>query len=559
MRTKRGRLAAGAAVVATGLALVVSACGGGSSGGSSTSSGSTTATSGKTFGTLKVVWGSTDYMDPGMSYRLESWQLFQNIYDGLVGKKHAGGSAGAQIIPELAQSMPKVNKAGTDYKFTLRKGLHYSNGAPVKASDFKASIIRDFKMTSPGIGFFSNIVGATACEKNPPKCSSISGIIADDSAGTVEIKLVQPESDFLYVLSLPFAAPVPANTPASPQKGPPADGPYYIASYSPNKSFVIKRNPHYKKGSIPTVPQGNPNEVVGTITDDLDQSAQLVASGQADYDENLLPSDRLASLQKKYSNQIRYYTTPSTYYFFMNERTPPFNNLKVRQAVNYAVDRSQLVKLRGGLGKATENFLPPTYPQYKQINPYPYNLQKAKQLVQQSGTKGMKVTVYTISDVSFDKAAGEYLQGVLKSIGYNAQIRELAGGNYFVIIGNQSTKAQIGFTDWFEDYPYPSDWFNVLQNGENITQTHNNNNSNVNIPSINKRIDQLDHLPPNQALSSSTNAKWAALDNDLMTKYATEVPYLNGILTSFFSSRMSMSCDVFDDSQDDFAQFCLNK
>jgi peptide/nickel transport system substrate-binding protein len=563
VRTKRGRLAASAAVVATGLALVASGCGGGgssSSGGSSGSGGgSTGATAGKTFGTLKVVWGKTDYMDPGMSYRLESWQLFQDIYDGLVGKQHSNGAAGAKIIPELAQSLPKVNKAGTDYKFTLRKGLHYSNGAPVKASDFPASIVRDFKMTSPGIGFFSNIVGSDACEANPPKCSKISGIIANDSAGTVEIKLKQPESDFLYVLSLPFAAPVPANTPASPQKGPPADGPYYVASYSPNKSFVIKRNPHYKKGSIPTVPQGNPNEVVGTITDDLEQGAQQVSTGQADYDENLLPSDRLAQLQKQYGSHIKYYTTPSTYYFFLNERMPPFNNLKARQAVNYAVDRKQLVKLRGGLGKVTENFLPPTYPQYKQINPYPYNLQKAKQLVQQSGTKGMKVTVFTISDVSFDKAAGEYMQGVLKSIGYNAQVRELTGDNYFVNIGNQSTKAQIGFDDWFEDYPYPSDWFNILQNGENITPTHNNNNSNVNIPSVNKTIDKLDHLPPSQALSSSTNSKWAALDNTLMSKYATEVPYLNGILTSFFSSRMNMSCDVFDDSQDDFAQFCLNK
>jgi peptide/nickel transport system substrate-binding protein len=289
------------------------------------------------------------------------------------------------------------------------------------------------------------------------------------------------------------------------------------------------------------------------MTDDITQSAQYVESGQYDYDENLLPSDRLAQLQSKYKDQIKFYTTPSTYYFFMNQRTPPFNNLKVRQAVNYAIDRSALVKLRGGLGKVTENFLPPSYPQYKKINPYPHNLQKAKQLVQQSGTKGMKVTVYTISDVDFDKAAGEYLQGVLKSIGYNAGIRELSGDNYFVIVGNQKTKAQIGFTDWFEDYPYPTDWFNVLQYGPVIHEVHNNNNSNVDIPAMNN----LAHLPPSQALSASTNAAWAKLDNDLMTKYATEVPYLNGILTSFFSSRMDMSCDIFDDSQDDFAQFCL--
>jgi peptide/nickel transport system substrate-binding protein len=177
--------------------------------------------------------------------------------------------------------------------------------------------------------------------------------------------------------------------------------------------------------------------------------------------------------------------------------------------------------------------------------------------VQQSGTKGMKVTVYTISDVSTDKAMGEYLQGVLKQIGWNAQIRELSGGNYFVIVGNQSTKAQIGFTDWFQDYPYPSDWFNILQNGEHITDVHNNNNSNVDIKSVNKQIDRLDSLPPSKATSESTNAAWANLDRTLMVKYATEAPFLNGLLTDFFGSRMSLACDVDTNFYADFAQFCL--
>ncbi len=225
--------------------------------------------------------------------------------------------------------------------------------------------------------------------------------------------------------------------------------------------------------------------------------------------------------------------------------------------MNYATDRKALVKLRGGLGVATENFLPPSYPQYKKIDPYPYNLAKAKALVKASGTMGDKVDLYTIGDVDFDKAAGEYEQGVLQSLGYKVQIHEIAGANYFTLMGNQSTKPSIGFTDWFEDYPYPSDWFNILQNGELITQTHNNNYGNVNFKDVNQKIDQLDSLPPSQALSASTNAAWAGVDNELMTKDASTVPYLNGILTSFFSSKMNVSCDVFTDFYDDPAQMCL--
>ena len=558
MKTKRGRTVA-LLSVAVGLALVVSAVG--AAGGKSATS-RTTARASATFPMLKVVWGTTDYMDPGLSYRLESWQIFQDVYMGLVVKAHVSCQTGncAKILPGLATSLPKANAAGTDYTFTLRKGLKYSNGAPITASDFKNTIIRDFHLNSPGIGFYSNIVGIDACEKNPTKCSSISGITADDATGTIGIKLKKPESDFLYVLSIPFSSPVPSSTAQKDQENPPpaASGPYYIASYSPSKSFVLKRNPYWKTNELgSSVPNGNPTEVVGTMTDDVNQSAQLVQSGQDDYDENLLPTSRLASLKSKYSSQIRFYTTPSTYYFFMNESFAPFNNLQARQAVNYAVDRTALVKLRGGLGITTENFLPPSYPQYKKINPYPYNLAKAKQLVQQSGTKGAHVDLYTIGDVSFDKSAGEYLQGVLTSIGYKVSIHEIAGANYFTIIGNQKTKASIGFTDWFEDYPYPSDWFNILQNGELITPTHNNNYGNVNFKDVNAKIDHLDSLPPSQALSEKTNAAWAAVDNELMTKDASTVPYLNGILTSFFSSKMNMSCDVFTDSQDDLAQMCL--
>jgi len=536
------------------LALVATGCGGGKK-----KSASTPSTSGKTFASLKVVWGDTDYMDPGLSYRLESWQLFQNIYEGLVGQKHASGAASADIVPVLAESMPTVNSAGTNYKFTLRKGLKYSNGKPIKASDFPATIVRDFRMNSPGVGFYSNIVGSDACEKTPPKCASISGIVADDTAGTVEVKLKKPQSDFLYVMSLPFSSPVPAGTPAKPLTNPPppGTGPYYMTSYQPHKSFMIKRNPFYKKGSIPTVPQGNPDQVVGSIMTDESASAQQVISGAADYDENLLPTDRLAQIQKKYGDKVKFFTTPSTYYFFMNQRTPPFNKLEARQAVNYAIDRDQLVKIRGGLGRTTQNFLPPTYPQYKKIDFYKHNLAKAKQLVQQSGTKGMKVTVFTIGDDQVDKATGEYLQGVLKQIGWNAGIRELASGTYFTVVGNQATKAQIGFTDWFQDYPYPTDWFNILENGENITSVHNNNYSNVNFPAVNKEIDRLGALPPDQANSKSTNDAWAKVDHDLMVKYASEVPYLNGLLTDFFSSRMDRGCDVTTNFYADFSQFCL--
>jgi peptide/nickel transport system substrate-binding protein len=564
VRSKRLRSVAIATVVAAGLALVVSACGGGgSSGGTSgtTTSGSGAGLSTATYPTLNVVWGTTDYMDPGLSYRLESWQIFQDTYLGLVYKAHVSCLTAncAEIKPGLATTIGTVTNGGKTYAFTLRKGLKYSNGEPVKASDFTHTIVRDFNMNSPGIGFFSNIVGIDSCESNPTKCKTISGIVTNDAAGTIKINLKTPESDFEYVLSIPFTAVVPSSTPNKDTENPPpaANGPYYIASYNPSKSFVLKRNPHWTKNEIPGIPNGNADVINGTMTDDQARAAQLVASGQDEYDEDILPTDQLGHYKSKYPNQIKFWTTPSTYYFFMNQRLKPFNNLKVRQAVNYAIDRQQLVNLRGGLGVATWNFLPPSYPQYKKITPtpYPYNLQKAKQLIQQSGLAGTPVKVYTISDVAVDLSTGEYLQSQLNKIGLKASLKPLAGANYFTIMGNQATKAQIGFTDWFEDYPYPTDWFNVLLNGDRITQVHNNNYGNVNIKAQNQQMAHLAALPPSQALSPSTNASWAGVDKAMSNNAAT-VPYLNGIITSFFSTKLDPKCDVFDDNQDDIAQFC---
>jgi peptide/nickel transport system substrate-binding protein len=557
VRTKRVRSVAVAAVVAAGLALVVSACGGGGGGSSST----TSATQGKTFPQLKVVWGTTDYMDPGLSYRLESWQVFQDVYLGLLAKRYGTCGVGAgctKIIPALAQSLPKSNSDGTDLKFTLRKGLKYSNGEAVKASDFKNTIIRDFKLNSPGIGFFSNISGTAACEGNPGKCSDISGIIVDDKAGTVEIKLDKPQSDFLYILTTFFASLVPSSTPQKDTENPPpaAAGPYYISQYKPSRSFTVLRNPHYKP--IPGIPTGNPDKITAIMTADLAQSAQYIQSGQYDYDENTLPTDRLKELQQKYPDQIKLWRTPSTYYFFMNQRTPPFDNLKARQAVNYAINRQTLVNLRGGLGVPTWNFLPPTYPQYKKItpDPYPYNLSKAKQLVKESGSAGDTIDVYGESDDAISKAQTEYLASQLEKIGWKTKLHELASANYFTIVANQATKAEIGWTDWFEDYPYPTDWFDVLQNGANIHQIHNNNNSNVNFKDTNAEIDRLGHLPPSQAFTAKTTNDWAALDKKLMVKYASEAPFLNSVITSFFSSKMDPNCDVFTDLFDDMAQMC---
>jgi peptide/nickel transport system substrate-binding protein len=556
-RQRRTTILSVCALVA-GFALLAAACGGGGGGGKAAKTTTSAGTAGgggtaqKTFPNFRIVYDTgTDYLDPGLSYTVQGWETMWNVYLSLLGYKHVAGPDGATLVPALATDMPDVSSDGLTYKLTLRKGLKYSDGKAVKASDFAYAIERDYKVDSPGVGFFSNIVGADAFSKT--KKGHITGITTDDASGAITIKLAKPQGDFQNILATIFAAPVPAGTPAKDQSTTPipSTGPYMIQSYQPNRQFVLVRNPNFK--STADVPATNPDKITVKIVEDDSAALQQVINGQADYDFHPIPVDRLASVQQKYGDQLKIYTPANTYYFFLNTRTPPFDKLAVRQAVNYAIDRDALVRLYGGLATATENILPPTYPQYKKHDLYPHDVAKAKQMIKSAGVAGTSVTVWG-SNRETSKKPVAYLADVLNTIGLKAKLKIIDASIYWTTIGNQKTAAQIGFADWFQDYPHPLDWFDVLLNGTRITPTHNNNYSNFNDSDVNSKIAALKKEP---TLTDAVNAKWADLDNEIMQK-AGWAPYVNRQFTDFFGKNVDESCYLNHVLyQFDFSRICM--
>ena len=230
--------------------MIAAGCGGGGGSNTTTSSSSgstgTTSASGKSFANFRIAYDAgIDFLDPGLSYTVQGWSIMWNTYLPLLGYKHVNGPDGATLVPYLAQDLPKVSADGTTYTFVLRKNLKYSDGTLVKASDFPATIKRDYKIDSPGVGFFSNIVGAD--EFAASKKGEIKGIVANDSTGRITIKLKQPQGDFQYVMATEFAALVPADSPAKDTSTTPlpATGPYMIQSYKPNKQVIVVRNPNF--------------------------------------------------------------------------------------------------------------------------------------------------------------------------------------------------------------------------------------------------------------------------------------------------------------------------
>jgi peptide/nickel transport system substrate-binding protein len=216
---------------------------------------------GKEGGTLMVTYASfPDYLDPQLSYTSEGWTAMYDTYIPLLTYKHASGAAGSEVVPGLAKSLPKITNGGKTYTLFLRKGLRYSNGTMVKASDFTYAVERLFKVNSGGSPFYTDIVGAEGFQKT--KSGGISGIKTNDKSGEIVINLVKPRGTFTNELGLMFVAPVPPNTPNEDLSAhpPPATGPYVITKSQPGRGWSYERNPQWLTNNaklMPELPSGH--------------------------------------------------------------------------------------------------------------------------------------------------------------------------------------------------------------------------------------------------------------------------------------------------------------
>ncbi len=529
----RKAFALGAVVAAAAFGIV--ACGDDDSGGGGGSGGS--AAEG---GDINVTMTSfPDYLDPQLSYTLEGWEVLWNTYTPLLTYKHVDGEAGTEVVPGLAEAMPDISADGTTYKLTLRKGMKYSDGTPIVASDFTYAIQRLFDLDSGGSVFYEDIDGAKEYASGDAK--TISGITTDDKTGEITIQLSEPNGTFPQILGLMFAAPVPKSTPLDEDQTknpPPSSGPFTITSASPPRTLTMERNPQFK-----TVQAAGADEVADahvdkiTITQNKSNSAQVTGVQQGTIDFMVDPpnADRLPEVKAQNSDRFRLEESINTYYFWMNNQEPPFNDLKVRQAINYAVDPEAMNRIFGGRMHPTQQILPPGMPGYEEYELYPGpDLEKAKQLLAEANPSDKDITVWT-NDEPDRKRIGEYYQDLLKQLGFNAELKIIAGATYFTTIGNEKTPdLDTGFANWFQDFPHPDDFFRPLLNGESDLPTNSNNFSSVRIPENDAKMDEL---LKSQITDEGIEEEYAALDKAYMEQ-AVWAPYGNEQFSTFVSERM---------------------
>src|SRR6476620_6984061 len=480
-----------------------------------------------------------DYVDPQRSTAVEGREVLWNVYTPLLTYKHEPGGAGTQVVPGLAEAMPEISPDGKTYKLKLRSNMKYSDGTPIKASDFSYAIQRLFKTDSGGSVFYDVIVGAT--EYGDGKADTISGITTNDETGDIAIQLTAPNGTFNNLLGLMFAAPVPPSTPLdkdAPNNPPPSSGPFMISRVAAPRTLTLQRNPNFqpvKDAGATNVPDAQVNSI--TVTENMNNSAQVTEVEQNKVDSMFEPpaSDRLAEVKSQYGDRFRLEDSINTYYFFMNTRKPPFNDLRVRQAINYAVDPEALNRIFGGRLHPTQQILPPGMPGYEEYKLYPGpDMSKAKQLIAEANPADRDITVWT-DDEPERKRIGEYYHDLLTQLGFNATLKVIAGDVYWTTIGNQSTPdVDTGFANWFQDFPHPDDFFRPLLHGDSILPTNGNNYSRVNIPANNAKQDEL---LTKLIGDGGVEDQYAALDKAYMEQ-AVWAPYGNEQFTTFLSERM---------------------
>jgi YVTN family beta-propeller protein len=410
-------------------------------------------------GTLRLQLPFVQSIDPAFASAPDELTLDSMVYDGLVTLRRVGGTAGAAIVADLATGVPRPAADGKSYTFTLRPGLRYASGAPVRTVDFRHALERALK-SSQASSYYDGILGANACVRKPTTCDLSRGVATDEVTRTITFQLTAPDADFLYKLALPYAAAIPSGTPSADlsHHAPPGTGPYEIAGFGLHAVRLV-RNPRFKPWSEDAQPDGFPDQIAVRVDGNAGRRVKAVLAGSADFAAAAglgpsVASAQMKSLTTRYAGQLHVDVLPQTLFFFLNNRTPPFNDPRVRRAVNYALDRGHIATLVGGpqVGQPTCQSVPPSVPGYRPYCPYTLNptpaglwtapdWNKAVHLVAVSRTRGTRVVVWSPAGRA---GLSTYFVSILRRLGYRASLRLVPDGTYFMKIGDPRSAIQAG-------------------------------------------------------------------------------------------------------------------
>lgn len=481
-------------------------------------------------------------LDPAIGYDWVNWSMIKSLYSRLM--DYEPGTA--NLIPSLAETFG-VSDDGLTYTFKLRKGVKFTNGREVVASDVKYSIERAVnpKTQGPGAGFFGSIKGYE--DVTGGKTTTLEGIAAPDDL-TVIFHLSRPDATFLHVLAINFASVVPHEAVEAAGgdfgKKPVGSGTFVLKDWTIGQHLVFERNPDYFVKNMPYIDK---------FTVEVGQEP-LVAllrlqKGEVDIAGDGIPPAKFLEIKNSADGpkMIVDGQQLQTGYITLNTKVKPLDNLKVRQALNMAINKDRITRILNGRATAANQPLPPLMPGYdKSFTGYAYDVEKAKALLAEAGfPTGFETVLYSTNTDPQPRIA-QAIQQDLAAVGVKAEVRALAQANVIAAGGTEGEAPMIwsGGMAWIADFPDPSNFYGpilgcsgAVPGGWNWSWYCNQD--------IDKRAVAADSMS-DPAKVAERSATWGKIFTDIMAD-APWIPLINERRVVAKSLRMGGADNIYID------------
>ncbi|MFZ5708436.1 MAG: ABC transporter substrate-binding protein [Pseudomonadota bacterium] len=395
-------------------------------------------------------------LDPAIGYDWQNWSMIKSLFDGLM--DYVPGTT--TLRPGLAESY-KISEDGLVYTFKLRAGVKFHNGREMTAEDVKYSLDRvtNPATQSPGAGFFGSVAGFDKAGEG-----GLSGVEVVDPL-TVKITLSRPDATFLHVMALNFASVVPKEAVdaagADFGKKPVGTGAFRLAEWTLGQRLVFEKNPDYWRPGVPFLDQ-----VVFEVGQEPVVALLRLQNGEVDVPGDGIPPAKFTEVMADPAQAGRVVIGGQlhTGYITMNVKTPPFDKVEVRRAVNMAINKERIIQIINGRAVPATQPLPPSMPGYTEgYAGYPYDVEGARKMLADAGLPdGFETDLYVMNTDPNPRIA-QAIQQDLAAIGIKASIQSLAQANV-IEAGGAGTAPMIwsGGMAWIADFPDPSNFYGPI-------------------------------------------------------------------------------------------------
>lgn len=484
-------------------------------------------------GTLTVLNSNPqENFDPARLYTSGGGNVPSLVFRTLTTRNRENGAAGAKVVPDLATDTGRPNKDATVWTYTLKKGLKYEDGTAITSADIKYGIERSFAPElSGGAPYLRDWLVGAANYQGPYKDKKGLTAIETPDARTIVFHLDKPEGEFPYLATQTQFTPVPKakDTGTKYAEHPISSGPYKVVKNENNGEHIVLERNTYWSTATDAERKAYPDKV--DVKSGLDSSVinqRLSASQGSDAtavttDTNLGPAE-LAKVtgDKELASRVGTGHFGYTNYIAFNPTVKPFNNIKVRQAISYAVDRSSVINAAGGsaLAEAATTYLP----NQKSFGYEPYDLfpagetgnpAKAKELLKEAGyPNGLTVTLTHSNAKDFETSPeiATALQDALKKAGITVKLQGLEENDYSDTIHSVKTEPGFFLAHWGADWPSGGPFLAPIFDGRQIVKDGANFNTGLlNDKSVNAEIDAINKLTDLDAAAK----RWGALDKKI--------------------------------------------